>query len=307
MKKILNCLNYCRLEIRFFAEREVRMAHWVGAVLRNNFLCAAENVCNGNGVSLRQLIEKLPLPENHFLYKQLAGGFPKGFLFDCSGLPYDSPGFVFEAGRVYSVVLVLVGKCTEYRELFAEAVRRMLANGFGHPVVPMTLVNMTEMGALRPSSVSTGDESVNVELSFLTPVCLTHLPKEGGNGFQNKLNNFPSFYQFMRSLLYRLATLAVLYADADLFANRQQMDEWIERQTVFSMRALLLRADLRYEKRYSTPKKDCSGVYTMAGYTGRLVFGNVSAACLPVLAFASALGVGGNINYGLGSFRLRYK
>ena len=108
-------------------------------------------------------------------------------------------------------------------------------------------------------------------------------------------------------LLLATATLAVLYADADLFANRQQMDEWIERQTVFSMRALLLRADLRYEKRYSTPKKDCSGVYTMAGYTGRLVFGNVSAACLPVLAFASALGVGGNINYGLGSFRLRYK
>ena len=74
-----------------------------------------------------------------------------------------------------------------------------------------------------------------------------------------------------------------------------------------SIQVLLLRADLRLEKRYNTPKKGENTVYTMNGYTGRLVFGQVPAHYLPLLLLAETLGVGANINYGLGCFQIRYR
>ena len=53
------------------------MKHWIGAVLRNNFLYVAESIKDVQGISLRQIIETLPLPEDHFLYRQLKKGGAK--------------------------------------------------------------------------------------------------------------------------------------------------------------------------------------------------------------------------------------
>lgn len=70
METLLRSLSACRLMVRFFAEEPVSMKHWIGAVLRNNFLYAAESIKDVQGISLRQIIETLPLPEDHFLYRQ---------------------------------------------------------------------------------------------------------------------------------------------------------------------------------------------------------------------------------------------
>ena len=300
-------LGVWRIKVQFLAPEEVRMRHWIGAVLRNRFLYAAESVADGQGVSLRCLMDRLPLPDGHFLYKQLCGGFPKGFLFDCSDLPYESPGFVLEANKTYEFSLLLIGNCARYMPLFLEAVRKMITSGFGHPIVPMSLVGMgiEELDSLldAPAINKMGE----LDLLFKTPVCLMHLPKEDSNGFQNKLNNFPSFYQFMRSLSYRLVTLSILYADDRTWETRQQIDEQIEQYIHAACKAVLLKADLLYAKRYSTPKKNGTQVYCMDGYAGKLVFGHVSSLYLPLLNLGSVLGVGSYINYGLGMFNVRFR
>ena len=141
IETILKNLKYRRMDIRFYVERQVRMRHWIGAALRNNFLCAAEEVRNAQGVSLRQRLDTLPLPKEHFLYKQFCGGFPKSFFFDASALPYEAPGFVFQPNREYKVSLIQIGSRFHEEEAFLEAIRRMFSKGFGHPVTPLTLLH----------------------------------------------------------------------------------------------------------------------------------------------------------------------
>ena len=210
MENLSQSLSACRLTVRFFAGERTAMRHWIGAVLRNNFLYAADSITDEHGTSLRQLIDTLPLPDDHFLFDRLKGGFPKGFFFDCSDLPVEGSGFELEANRVYTFALVLIGSHAAYKPLYVEALRQMLARGFGHPTVPMTLVDITETSSDTPSTYFPETGLAEVQLRFKTPVCLIRTLNAGGNGFQDKLNNMPSFYQFARSLTYRLVTLGIL-------------------------------------------------------------------------------------------------
>ena len=308
MDNLLQHLAISRLTVRFFAGERISMRFWIGSVLRNRFLYAADQVFDEQGVSLRRHIDTLPLPEEHLLYAQLRGGFPKGFLFDCSDLPYKAPGFILEANQVYAFDLVLIGNTIAHKPLYIEAVRVMLQHGFGHPIVPLTLIDITEQPLKRyVANPDAGSDKVNVELILKTPVSLFLPAKEDGNGFQNKLNGFPSFYQFIRSITYRLMTLCILYAGDPIPIGKEQMDSQVEQYIQPAVQAFLLRANLCWEKRYNTPKKGENSVYTMGGYTGRIVFGQVPAHYLPLLAFAERLGVGANINYGLGCFQVRKK
>lgn len=298
-------LASCRIDIRFFSDECVKMKYWIGAVLRNRFLYAADSVLDEHGVSLRQTIDTLPLPKSHFLYEQFRGGFPKGFLFDCSNLPYEAPGFTLEANRIYTFSLILIGNNIAYKPMFITAIRRMMKEGFGQPMVPMNLIDITEQEICHLQTMPDDKHTLDLEILFKTPISLLPPPKESSNGYQNKLNNFPSFYQFMRSLVYRIVSLDLLYTDQHRIDSREQMEEWIERYIRPSVRAMLLQADLRYEKRWSTPKTESENIYLMGGYTGSLAFGNVPAQFLPLLVFASSLGIGADINYGLGWFQVQ--
>lgn len=308
IETILKNLKYRRMDIRFYVERQVRMRHWIGAALRNNFLCAAEEVRNAQGVSLRQRLDTLPLPKENFLYKQFCGGFPKSFFFDASALPYEAPGFVFQPNREYKVSLIQIGSRFHEEEAFLEAIRRMFSKGFGHPVTPLTLLDVTEEMRFFVPQKDDVKRNVRVEFTFKTPVSLMRFSNEESQGYQNKLNNFPSFYQLMRSLTYRVLSLGVLYGDASsVWSDRMQMEEWVQSYIAPSVRAMLTQANLRYEKRYSTPKEGKKSVYVMGGYVGKLVFVGVPSVYIPVLDFASNFGVGGDIQYGLGMFDVRYR
>lgn len=302
MTDLIKDLFSYRMDVRFFTDAPVQMRYWIGAVLRNRFLFAAESVHDENGMSLRSIIDTLTLPEDHFLYRQLRGGFPKGFLFDCSSLPRRSSGFTLDAGRVYSFSLILIGSNIMYRPLFEEALRIMLDNGFGTPAVPMHLIEINPGEAMRMEDAWTGSGTVGISLEFKTPVCLMSNATRAGNGFQNKLNGFPSFYQFMRSLSYRLVTLGMLYSNGAVPGNKDEMDGIIEDYISASGEAVLASAEIVSRKCYSTPKKGKDTVYSMSGYTGRLCFDNVQAHYIPFIRFGSGFGVGMDINYGLGSF-----
>lgn len=299
---LLEDLQAYKIDIRFFAEQNVQMRYWIGAVLRNRFLYAAAHVFDEQGTSLLNILNTFALPEHHFLYKQLCGGFPKGFLFDSCSLPGHGSGFLLESDKVYSFSLIIIGNQIKYKFLFVHALKLMLEEGFGTPIVPLTIIDIKEE-VIQMQQASLSVENVTCKLHFKTPVSLVQASgcKMGG-GFQNKLNNFPSFYQFMRSLIYRLATLEILYSNQNFFGSKDEMDAFVDNFIIQSAEASLLSAEIKLKTCYSSPKIGQNNVYTMRGFTGTLCFSNVSSYFIPFILLGVDLGVGSNINYGLGHY-----
>ena len=64
--------------------------------------------------------------------------------------------------------------------------------------------------------------------------------------------------------------------------------------------AFLIYANIRYAKLYSTPKKARDNIYVFGGYVGKLTFADVSDMYIPIVRMISYLGIGNDINYGLG-------
>lgn len=311
MFDLIKGLYYHRFEVSFRPDADISVPSWSGAVLRNRFLCSAENIYVERDLSLRQWLDTLPLSENHSLYRHLAGGFPKGFLFDCSTLPFNG-SFTVKQSRTYSFGMILIGKCVEKVHFFAEALKLMFAEGWGTPKTSLALTGITECmgGQTLPLFNLEADDSrdVMLALQFKTPVNLINRPAQRNyQGYQGKLNCFPSFYQFMRSMMHRLATLNMLYTDNVGDFTQAEMKECIENFIRTASDAMLLDACIRYEKRHSTPRTDARNVYVMCGYCGTMVYGNVDSKFVPLISFASNLGVGNDINFGLGTFDVEYK
>lgn len=323
----LNELYYHKLKVRFTTSKRVEMHCWFGAVLRNRFLKAADTILDENGTSLRFLLAKLPLHSEHFMFKRLEGGFPKAFLFRFDEIAPRLSGFSLDPDRVYTIELIVIGNYSRYINLFSRAIEQMFSEGFGHPIVPMSLIDISEgddgylycrgreLGELSyPISLketlkqfNIGKQYLQLELSFNTPTSLISRPgKVDILGYQSRLNNFPSLYQFIRSVCYRLASLIMIYCDPQAFVSEEDMNDAVDAFVADVAPALLLDASISWQHCYSSPRKE-GATYKMNGYTGRLVFGTVPQIYLPVLHFASDLAVGNDVNYGLGAFGLRYR
>lgn len=134
MKDLLSLLEgfyfHC-LDIRFYPSDTIQMPYWIGAVLRNRFLYAASQVKDSEGKTLFGWLDELPLPESHPCYKNLTGGFPKGYWFDCTTLPSGHKDFTLEKERVYTFSLMIVGHLNRLVPLFVEALQKMCNDGFG--------------------------------------------------------------------------------------------------------------------------------------------------------------------------------
>ena len=323
---------YChRLEVRFYAEENIQMNHWLGAVLRNGFLSMSAEVFDSEGVSLWEYIQAFPLPIHHPYYLQLKGGFPKGFFFDCSSIDGDGKGFFLKGQCVQRITLCLIADFSKHFSLFIKALVRFFNKGLGSPLVPLHILDIAEVGIngnrnlLYSDTVPVegilcnpirwedmlsmgGVHSSSVYLSFETPVCLYRpKSKQIGKGYQDKLNGFPSFYQLIRSAIYRLVTLSMLYTEIDFVIDKKDCEEWIDNYIYQSSEAFLIQTELSYCKLYSTPKKEESSVYVLNGYKGRMEYTNVRADYCAILQFASYMNVGNDINYGLGTFRIDIK
>lgn len=85
----------------------------------------------------------------------------------------------------------------------------------------------------------------------MTPVSLVSRNRKtkSSQGYQSRMNQFPSFYQFMRSVVYRLITLNMLYINADAVASAEEIDDFVSE----AADTQLLRANIRYVTRNSTP------------------------------------------------------
>lgn len=307
----LDALKFIRICLKFTPVSDLSQKAWIGAAVRNRFLHASESVSLPEDCSLREKLDRFSLPEDHFMYKQLCGGFPKGYVIDVSGMAETRNGFELNAGRIYRLDILLLGSLIPLQPYVVTALQTMLSDGLGDPPVPLMLqeIKVGKPVSLRNFAKRNFTAPVTARLHFKTPVSLFK-PSRGqvSSGYQSKLNGFPSFYQWMRTAAYRLATLTLLYTDSRLseINDSRQWERSVEDLISSASDAWLLDADLKYRTLRSTPKEGADSVYVMSGYMGSLTFSGISPFLVPVLSMMSQLCVGNDVNFGFGRYEIDF-
>lgn len=326
-----NGLIYHRLDVYISCLEPTRIDAWWGAVLRNNLLFAAESVNVKDGITLREIMNQFPLGEEHFLYKELEGGFPKGFSI---ALQTHSQLFALEheflKGEKICFSLMLIGDYADYYKFFIEAIERMCVRGMGHPISPFELIDIYEVhpkqGARRikiggreeieplryPVSIRDfihdkfGDDEREIGVYYETPTLLmeNEMKKNERMSYQDKLNGFPSFYQFVRSVVHRIVKLTILYAGRKDEVSCREMHEQIDAFVQKAAYVTLQAANVERIVVQSTRKKDKTDRIVLSGYVGETVFEGFFNYYLPLLLFAQDIGVGNDTTYALGKYQI---
>ncbi|WP_068690396.1 CRISPR system precrRNA processing endoribonuclease RAMP protein Cas6 [Culturomica massiliensis] len=325
----IESLVYHRLEVRIMAKNDGFWNAWPGAVIRNNLLYACANVCVRKDISLLDVLERFPLKETHPLYKNLTGGFPKGLVLKLGPElmhAYEPRRFI-RRGEILSFSLLLIGNHAVYYKYYVEALRQMCARGIGHPMEPFNLVDICErhpvLGIRRIASETTKKVEKlqmpvtfedfarfkcfpGLTISFQTPVLLheNRLGKVRSSGYQEKLNGFPSYYQFVRSVAFRSLKLAVLYVYPENAAYCREAYECIDHYLERACIPLLQRAALERISLAGTPKEGEKKSILFHGYIGEIDYSDRTSDYRQLMLYMQELGVGNDTIYGLGQYRI---
>lgn len=303
-----------KITVRFSCTKNIHINAWTGAVVRNHFLFATSRIGTGNGKNLLQKIRECPLERTHPLYKSMAAGFPPPFVADCRNMldnQYPTQ-FHLTAGKEYSLPIVVFGNHTELLPQYAEAVQFFAQRGIGPSRIRLQISDIsteqevfTDISIPAPQSSPT-PKRTKISLCLQTPVCLFHPTRKRhtANTFQDRMNGFPSFYQIVRSLLYRHVTLKALH-DNGQETSIDQINQFVENRAILAAEAELTEAGIHYVEINSTRKPHQSTPYKMQGYTGELTFCNVPLDLLPLLDWGQTAGVGNDISYGLGLYAIQ--
>lgn len=324
-------LSYHRLDVSISSNESVLINGWVGAVVRNNLLAAAEKIPVLDGVSLLALLDNYPLSEVHPLYSVLRGGFPKSFVISIlSPERILSSRFRLKPGEEVVFSLILIGSVARYYQEFIEAIRLMCCEGIGTPRTPFQLNEIWEIdGFGRKRRIAVGHMEKILPLSFpvflenfreerfgekekvlklilTSPLLLTmKMKKKNWNlSYQDKMNGFPSFYQFVRSALFRCLRLTALYMIPE--AGKQysevlgEMDCFLKEATA----ALLMKANIRWVRIPGPPRDSERVPMLFSGYVGELIFVGNFCQYVPLLIFMQMLGNGNDTVYGLGHYQV---
>lgn len=328
-----NQLFYHKLDIRVSPTDKLYLDSWIGSVIKNGLLNASNYVMINEEVSLFSLIETIPIDATHPFYRELSKWFPKGF--SISGLPYsyaEHLPMILHQGEVFTFSLCLFGRMAEYYNYFIEAIREMCLRGIGKPIVALQLIDICESHPEHSSGVITIGNSTDINalkypitldrfltmtatqkwkckdmlISFETPVNLVYqrTKAEPIISFQTLQNGFPSFYQLIRSLTYRLLKLVALYTSVnkELFhrENLQGFEEWLEN----AAEPTLVSANIHWVMIPDVQKKESKEEFKLGGYMGDMTYSGDFDAYLPILLFFQDLGIGTDVVYGLGQYRI---
>ncbi|MDR3062216.1 MAG: CRISPR system precrRNA processing endoribonuclease RAMP protein Cas6 [Dysgonamonadaceae bacterium] len=323
-------LCYHRLDVRITAVKDTIFDAWPGAIIRNNLLFASEQIPVGGEMSLREKINRIPLLSSHPLYKDLAGGFPRGYQVTLQS-NHDMTSSVFlRKNEILCFSVILIGDMAQYFNYFIRAIRLMCQRGFGYPMVPFLLIDVNERSYSGECQLLATEQSglsdrlqypvrlsdfypnqpkgnkKSLKIMFETPVSLFKQTKKKDTkiSYQDKTNGFPSFYQLVRSMVFRLQKLHTLYVDPDnYFDSEEQIEDYLNHARECS----LLAADIRKIVLQSTPKKETEDRIQFGGYIGELSFDGDFSGYIPLLRFMQELGVGDGVVYGMGRFRTNIK
>lgn len=327
----LKKLTFHRMNIRITCLKDIQISGWIGAMLRNNFLYAAEFIhVEEENISLRELISMFPLTKSHFLCKELENGFPAPFVLSMhSHINLSGPVTFISRGEIVFFSMILIGHFAEYFKYFLLAVEKMCRLGMGNPQSRFLLVDITEQSlegednllmtgenivnktllypvSLQDFILNKADKEKQIKIIYKTPVSLFKLNpgKKSIASYQDKQNGFPSFYQLIRSLSYRLLKLFALYQfpedHAIVKSIQESLEEYIEKAVI----PVLCRSDIEFITIKSTPRKDRNDRILFSGYVGELVFSGNYNYYLPLLRFMQDLGVGDNVVYGMGRYEV---
>lgn len=307
--KILRELSVRRITVSFTVESKTHLSATFGAYLRNGFMFFARQIEIGGGEVLADMLERLPIGDGHPLYGQFKGGFPKGFLFDISqgGTFSRKRDNYLYPGQEYSFDLVLIGNMASYEQHFLRALEMLMERGVGSPMCKLVLQSIQSKEiSFNGFGEFASEKKLGMRIELGTPLCLVkNLGARSRNSFQDKMNGFPSFYQFVRSVIYRLYTLNVLYGTGgDSDGNTVNVDQELEEYLVPACEAVLSGVSIQQVTLFNTPKKGSSKILEFAGYMGRMDYENVYSSYYPLLKFAENFNVGNDIVYGLGSFKV---
>ena len=330
-------LYFHRFDIVVRSKKGAEFKAWVGAVIRNNFLYAADSVAvesHNTKLSLRELINKIPITESHPLFKEMSNGFPKGYYFafpSCRQSVNDS--LILKKNETFTFSLYLVGNFTKYYTHVFKAIQLMCDNGFGHPKSTFLLEsiyersddgelhimvkenNKTASRLLFPIifsnflSIQAHNDETTLCVDFLTPVNLFRKTekKDRQLSYQDKCNGFPSFYQLIRSAAYRMAKMTILYIYPDKPDIGAVIMDCIEEYIEHAINMTLISIEIQHITLQNTPKKETENKMSLQGYMGRQVYKGYFNRYLPMLKFMEEMGVGHEVVYGLGRYKVEVR
>lgn len=328
--KFFTSLFYHRIDIRFTPVEDITLKYWPGSIIRNNLLYMARDIEVENDISLFNAINTIPIEELHPYYKELSGGFPKGYsLLNVQFGGSTEQSISLHKDGIYSFSVCLIGAMSRYYASFIEAIKKMCARGIGTPMVSLNLIDVSETHPFHASRLLwfNGTETINelklpirfddfvqqpalknkIRIQLITPLNLVQSREKKNKeiSFQDKQNGFPGFYQFMRSVIYRLVKLNALYCekDYDLFKaeNMSDLEKWIQS----AANPILDSVNIRKISVVSTPKKENDSIMKFHGYVGEMSYYGDFSEFIPLLLFARGLNVGNDVTYGLGEYRIK--
>ena len=318
-------LFFHRLNIRIAATRDTNFDAWTGAVLRNNLLYASEQIKTEDNLTLFGQINRLPLSPQHQLYKEMSGGFPRGYtLILQSHDDITNPGCAVKKGEVVSFSLILTGSIAKWYQHFVQAVDIMCQRGLGHPQCPFLLVDVSEVSVSGDINLlAAGTTFINSSLRYphrfenyvslekaatlliryVTPVSFTKSGTKHSSAasWQDKCNNFPGFYQFVRSIAFRFVKLSILYCTEECKEyNTKEIEHYLEQAGEASLQDVVL-------QKITLPgvfQKEKRRRINHSGYIGEQRYSGVNPKYIPLLQFMSGIGVGNEVVYGMGRYEI---
>lgn len=315
-----------KLEFRISPTSDTTMPGWVGAVLRNNFMYAAESICTGRNTSFRNILDTLSISSEHPLFPELKGSIPKGLYIrpnpNTVSLLDKQEDYVRPSQWLEFSVTVF-GRMESYIPAVIDTVESMCARGFGHPMTPFVITgiysylpdgNRVPYSEQDPHPIRLFDyqsqeqQTVRLKLSLDTPTDVINVntfKDAEGMSYQDITSSFPSFYLIAKTALNRIEKLNTIYCDTDPMAHYQEEhNAMLELLKTGCHGVKLSSAEIFRLHTGSTPKKGQSEVIPIVGYVGKLAFSGVPASFIPYLCMAQHIGIGRNVAYGSGSFRL---
>ena len=309
--RLYNQFHYYRFDIRMVAIKDVILDAWIGAIIRNNLLYAAEQIrIQKTNRSLREQIDIFPLNDDHPLYKELKEGFPKGYvLTNFSHANKVDATLTLHENEIFCFSLLLIGKYNDYRFYFFEAIREMCERGIGKPLTPFRLFDITAY-SISPISLSDFLQQENrvseITVRFQTPMNLYRLKEKKNKqiSYQDKCNRFPSLYQLIRSAFYRLQKLHALYVEPAVYSLLLFEETLLETYLEKAGQPLLQSANIQFISQPNTQKKEMKNEIPLAGYVGEQKYTGHFHQYLPLLKFMAELGIGNETVYGLGRYEI---
>lgn len=300
-------LTFYRFDICIRAMKNTTFDGWIGGILRNSLLFAMHQFhLPGQSCTLFEYCKQNPLPTNHPLYSELKTKVPRPFhLHIYPADKFHKETVVLNKGENLCFSLSLIGHVVQYLPLFVEAIRFMCNKGIGDFNNAFQLIDVYEAGSFQLSTDMHVPKQSNIKITFESPTNLIK-PKRTKEafGYQEKANAFPSFYQLVRSAANRLEKLHALYAYPYNLENYLESHACIDAYIEPAGQALLEEACIR-KIHMQGPKKTVTNFrIPLVGFIGTQTYQGDFRAYYPLLKYMEWLGVGHELTYGFGKYKI---